>query len=138
MIPRAHQALNDLAGRLGTRVIPELGDPFTQADTGLISLLLSLLGEELENGVANRIADGEALRVLFADVPNDAPGADQRAAFSASEPDALTLSAVTAWLDRGLELLIELHAWAEEQDDGLNRRIWAFLVEHTERHKFDV
>ena len=138
MIPRARQALNDLAGRLGSRVIPELGDPFTQADTGLISLLLSLLGEELEQGVANRIADGEALKVLFADAPEDAPGADRRAAFSASEPDALTLSAVTAWLDQGLELLIELHAWAEGVDDALDRRIWAFLVEHTERHKFDI
>ena len=138
MIPRARAALNDLAGRLGTRVIPELRDPFTQADTGLISLLLSLLGEELERGVANRIADGDALRVLFADVPEDTPGADRRAAFSASEPDALSLSAVTAWLDQGLELLIELHEWAEEQDEALNRRIWAFLVEHTERHKFDM
>jgi hypothetical protein len=138
MIPRARQALNDLAGRLGTRVIPELADPFAQADTGLISLLMSLLGEELEKGVANRIADGDALKALFAASPETAPSADQRAAFCASEPVDLTLTAVTAWLDQGLELLIELHAWAEEHDDKLDRRIWTFLVEHTERHKFDI
>ena len=138
MIPRARQALNDLAGRLGSRVIPELSDPYAQADTGLISLLLSLLGEELENGVANRLADGAALKTLFADSPESAPGAEQRADFCASEPSALTLTAVTDWLDQGLERLIELHAWAEEADEDLNRRIWAFLAEHTERHKFDI
>ncbi len=138
MIPRAQQAINDLAGRLGARVIPELSDPFSQADTGLISLLLSLLGEELEKGVANRLADAEALKTLFADASEAAPEAAGRAAFIDSQPDSLTLSAVTDWLDQGLALLIELHAWAEDADADLDRRIWSFLAEHTERHKFDL
>ena len=137
MIPRAREALNDLAGRLGSRVIPQLSDPFTQADTGLISLLLSLLGEELENGVANRLEDGEELKSLFAGVSADAPGAEDRARFCASTPHAMTLTGATDWLDQGLQLLIELHAWAEEADEALNERIWAFLADHTERHKFD-
>ncbi len=137
MIPRSHQAINDLAGRLGARVVPELSDPFTQADTGLISLLLSLLGEELENGIANRLADGEALKALFANASTEAPGAAERAAFIDSQPDSLTLTGVTEWLDQGLGLLIDLHAWAEDADDTLNRQIWSFLAEHTERHKFD-
>ena len=137
MIPRARAALNDLAGRLGARVIPELGDPFSQADTGLISLLMSLLGEELERGVASRIEDGEGLKRLFSDAPAAAPGAEARAGFVDSDPDSLTLTAVTDWLDQGLALLIDLHAWAEDADEDLNRRIWDFLVEHTERHKFD-
>ena len=137
MIPRAREALNDLAGRLGSRVIPELGDPFTQADTGLISLLMSLLGEELEKGVANRIEDGEVLKTLFGNAPAEAPGADDRAAFCAGEPSNLTLTGVTEWLDQGLKLLIELHAWAEEEDEALDQRIWDFLADHTERHKFD-
>ena len=137
MIPRAREALNDLAGRLGGRVIPELGDPFAQADAGLISLLMSLLGEELENGVAHRLEDGNALKTLFESAPVEAPGAEDRAAFCASTPSALTLTGATEWLDQGLKLLIELHAWAEAADEALNHRIWAFLAEHTERHKFD-
>ncbi len=137
MIPHARQALNDLAGRLGARVIPELTDPYSQADTGLISLLLSLLAEELENGVASRMADGEALKALFAQAPPEAPGPSERAAFIDSQPDTLTLTGVTGWLDQGLALLIELHAWAEDADDDLNARIWSFLAEHTDRHKFD-
>lgn len=139
MIPRARQALNDLAGRLGGRVIPELSDPFTMADTGLISLLMSLLGEELEKGVANRLIDGDELKALFAEPgASRAPGADARTSFSTSQPEALTLSAVTAWLDQGLALLIDLHAWAESEDEDLNARIWTFLVAHTERHRFEV
>lgn len=137
MIPHPRQALNDLAGRIGSQVLPELSDPFTMADAGLISLLMSLLGEELENGVANRMADGEALRVLFADAVGEPSGAQARAAFIDSQPESLTLTDVTVWLDRGLALLIELHAWAEEADDDLDRRIWSFLAAHTERHKFD-
>ena len=137
MIPRSHQAINDLAARLGTRVIPELSDPFSQADTGLISLLMSLLGEELEKGVANRMADAQALKTVFASAPAAAPGVTERTAFIDSQPDTLTLTGVTDWLDRGLALLIELHAWAEDADDALNHRIWSFLAEHTDRHKFD-
>jgi len=137
MIPRPHQALNDLAGRIGSRVLPELSDPFTMADAGLISLLMSLLGEELEKGVANRVADAEALKALFADTAGEPSGAKARAAFVDSQPESLTLTDVTAWLDQGLALLIDLHAWAEEADDELNRRIWSFLAAHTERHKFD-
>jgi hypothetical protein len=137
MIPLAHRAMSDLAGRLGARIIPELSDPYSQADTGLISLLMTLLGEELENGVANRLADGEALKLLFADAAAEAPGAAARKAFIDSQPDALTLTGVTGWLDQGLALLIDLHAWAEASDDALNRQIWQFLGEHTERHKFD-
>jgi hypothetical protein len=107
------------------------------ADAGLISLLMSLLGEELENGVANRMADAEALKVLFADNAGDPSAAAARAAFIDSQPESLTLTDVTAWLDQGLALLIDLHAWAEETDDDLNRRIWSFLAAHTDRHKFD-
>lgn len=138
MIPRAREALNDLAGRLGMRVIPELANPYTLADTGLISLLMSMLSIELESGVERRMADGAELRALF-ETATAAPGAEARAAFADSAPESLTLTDVTAWLDQGLALLIELHAWAEaEPDDALDRRIWAFLAAHTERHRFDL
>ncbi len=138
MIPRAKEALNDLAGRLGMRVIPELGNPYTVADTGLISLLMTMLSTELESGVERRMADGEALKALF-ETATEAPGADARAAFADSHPDSLALTEVTAWLDRGLDLLIALHAWAEETTDAdLDRRVWAFLAAHTDRHRFDL
>jgi len=137
LIPRARQALNDLAGRIGSRIMPELTNPYTVADSGLISLLLSMLSTELESGVARRMEDGEALKALFQSAggaPDEAP----RSAFIASQPASLTLTDVTAWLDHGLTLLIELHAWAEVSDEALNVRIWEFLAAHSERHKFDL
>lgn len=137
MIPRAHQALADLAGRIGTRIIPELSDPYSAADAGLISLLMTMLCSELETGVQRRMQDGEDLTAVFAGATH-APGAESRDAFSASRPTSLSLTDVTAWLDQGLALLIELHPWAEETDAELNARIWDFLAKHTERHKFDI
>lgn len=137
MIPRPHQALADLAGRIGTRIIPELSDPYSAADAGLISLLMTMLCSELETGVQRRVQDGEELAALFADAVH-APCADARNAFSTSRPQSLSLTDVAAWLDQGLALLIELHTWAEETDADLNARIWDFLASYTERHKFDI
>ena len=37
----------------------------------------------------------------------------------------------------GLDLLIELHAWAEAHNTKLDQSIWSFLLNHTEREKFD-
>lgn len=138
MIPRAREALNDLAGRIGMRVIPELGNPYTVADTGLISLLMTMLGTELESGVERRMTDGAELKKLF-ETATAAPGAEARAEFAASAPDSLSLTDVTAWLDQGLALLIELHAWAEDAaETDLDIRIWQFLAAHTDRHRFDL
>ncbi len=136
MIPRPEQALLDLAGRLGSRVLPELTDPYTIADTGIITMLLGMLAKELASGTARRLEDGEDIRVLF-EAATHAPGADDRAAFSASRPADLTLSEVNTWLDRGLSLLTDLHAWAEDEDAALDRAIWDWLGRHTERHRFD-
>ncbi len=136
MIPRPDQALADLAGRIGSRILPELEDPYAGADAGLISLLMTMLSRELESGVARRLTDGAELKSLFSSAAQ-APGSDARAEFIASEPPGLALTEVTVWLDQGLSLLIELHAWAEDADPEMNERIWAFLHAHTERHKFD-
>ncbi|MGE0622861.1 MAG: hypothetical protein AB7I04_15535 [Pseudomonadales bacterium] len=136
MIPRPHQALVDLAGRIGGRILPELTDPYAIADTGMVTMLLGMLAKELESGVARRLEDGQELATLFADA-NHAPGAEARAAFAASRPASLTLTDVNAWLDSGLELVIELQAWAEREDPTLLDAIWAWLARHTERHRFD-
>lgn len=136
MIPRPHEALMTLAGRIGGRILPELTDPYAIADTGMITLLLGMLAKELESGVTRRLTDGEELAALFA-TAGHAPDADARAAFAASQPASLTLTDVNVWLDGGLELLIELHAWAEREDPALDEAIWSWIARHTERHRFD-
>ena len=136
MIPIPSQALMDLAGRIGGRILPELQDAYAIADAGIITMLLGMLARELESGVARRLADGDDLKSLFAEATH-APGKEARAAFSASAPAGLTLTEVNAWLDGGLRLLIDLHAWAETEDASLDRAIWSLLDRHTERHRFD-
>jgi hypothetical protein len=136
VIPRPEQALLDLAGRIGGRILPELTDPYAIADTGMITMLLAMLARELESGVARRLEDGEALRTLFAGAAH-APGAAERSAFAGSDPEGLSLTEVNAWLDVGLGLVIELHAWAEAEDPALDRAIWDWLAAHAERHRFD-
>ena len=66
------------------------------------------------------------------------PGAAERAIFAASKPDSFTHDEVSAWLDRGLAQLIDLHAWAELEDPELNADIWALLDRHSERHKLNL
>ena len=136
MIPSPHQALADLAGRIGSRLIPELTNPYSGADAGLISLLMTMLSVEMESGVQRRMQDAAELQGIFAEAAH-APGAGARSAFCSSEPASLSLTEVTVWLDQGLALLIDLHAWSETSDRNLNTRIWSFLAAHTERHKFD-
>ncbi|MEM8768426.1 MAG: hypothetical protein AAGE43_13325 [Pseudomonadota bacterium] len=137
MIPRARQALADLAGRLGGRIAPTVSDPYAAVDSGLVSMLMTMLAEELEAGVAKRLTDGEALKALFQSAAA-APDAAARSAFTASVPSSLTLTEVSAWLDGGMTLLIDLHEWAEANDAAMNREIWAFLAEHTTRHAFPL
>lgn len=136
MIPQPDRALVDLATRLATRVVPTIPTAYGSADAGMISMLMTALARELGEGIARRLADGSELADLFASAAH-APAAEDRAAFAASEPPSLTHAEVSAWLDRGLALLIDLHAWAEREDADLDNRIWAFLHRHTERHKLD-
>lgn len=136
MIPRPDQALVDLAARLATGIVPTIPTAYGIADAGMISMLMMALAREVGDGIARRLADGDELADLFAGATH-APGAKDRGAFVASEPASLTHADVSAWLDRGLALLIDLHAWSEREDADLDARIWAFLHRHTERHKLD-
>ncbi len=137
MIPRAHDALLALAGRLGMDAAA-LGSTYDAANAGMTAMLLQALGAELERGVANRLADIDDLRSIFAAAAS-APEAPARAAWSARTPQTLALSDVAALHSEGLELLVTLHASAEALGDTvLELRIWDFLYRHTERGSLDV
>jgi hypothetical protein len=137
LIPQTGRALADLAQKLALSVTPDIQTGYSAANAGMISLLMFALAQETESAISRRLEDGDALRELF-----DSSGAKtiQAAldAFSASQPMNMTATEVTAWLNKGLSLLVELHAWAEDNDTELDQRIWAFLYQHTERHKIDL
>lgn len=136
MIPRAGQALADIASKLASSVVPTIPSRYHAADAGMVAMLLLALARDCERAIANCFADAETLRELFAAAPG-APGEAERAAFVDSAPGSLVREAVVAWHDRGMRALIALHAWAEVHDPELDRRIWDFLRAHTERNRFD-
>ncbi|MCB1685040.1 MAG: hypothetical protein R3E82_00510 [Pseudomonadales bacterium] len=127
----------DIAVKLATDIGPQLTSKYHAASSGMMTMLLLALAQDADRAVANRFADVAELRDLFK-AGSDAPGAEARGAFTASEPAGLLLSQVTDWHSKGMSLLIELHAWAEVHDPELDRQIWDFLRNHTERNRFDV
>lgn len=135
MIPEPGKALAELADKLALGVLPEVGSTYAMANAGLISLLMCALAEEFERAIDNRFTDVAELRHLFTQA-SGAPGAGERASFAASEPVGLALADVCAWHDEGMQLLIELHRWAEQTDPAVDREIWQFLYRHTERNRF--
>jgi hypothetical protein len=136
VIPRPDSALMDLAARIGSTIAPAMPTSYGAADAGIISMLMMALAREAASGVERRMADGRELKALFEEAVH-APDADRRNAYQTGEPASVSHADVSEWLDQGLELLIELHAWAELHDEDLNAGIWDFLERHTERHKLD-
>jgi hypothetical protein len=138
MIPHPDRALTDLATRIGGTLLPALSTGYGMADAGMIAMLLQALALEAREGIERRMTDGRELKEIFASPPaQKAPGVEDRAAFVASEPESFSHDDVSAWLDGGLTLLIDLHAWAESDHPVLNRAIWEFLDRHSERHRLE-
>ena len=111
MIPAPDKALTDLAVKLATSLMPEIGSAYGAANAGMLSMLLMALAQDYDRAVANRYADIEQLRGLFS-AANNPPMAKRLNEFSSSQPISMALSDVSAWHGAGMTLLIELHAWA--------------------------
>ncbi|NOX49878.1 MAG: hypothetical protein GXP16_04990 [Gammaproteobacteria bacterium] len=143
MIPSPAEMLTDLATRITSHLGPALYSNFSQADAGLISTLMTVLAQDYERAVSNRILDIEEMCEIFTKCPEQAPAANQRKAFAKQTPKSLHLVDVTDLHRQGFEILIDLHAWSEgsPQDviqQSINRDIWALLRRHSERNKFEL
>ncbi|HEY5679572.1 MAG TPA: hypothetical protein VIS55_05850 [Pseudomonadales bacterium] len=137
MIPNPSKALVDLAMKLSTGVLPEIGSPYAAANAGMTAVLLIMLSQDSERAIANRMNDIDELKALFADAAAF-PDRVGLASFVDAEPDSLLLADVDRLHADGMRLLIDLHAWAESHDAGLDQEIWAFLGRHADRNRFDV
>ena len=137
MIPKPAKALTDLAMKLSTGVLPEVGSPYAAANAGMTAMLMIMLSQESERAIANRMTDVAELKSLFA-TAGSFPDQSGLESFAGAEPDSLLLADVDRLHARGMNLLIDLHAWAESHDDALDEEIWAFLARHAERNRFDI
>ncbi len=137
MIPAPGQTLADIATRLATHLLPELGSEYGQADAGLLATLLLTISQDYERAVDNRMTDVEEMRDLF-ESATGAPNLNALLEYTQSQPQSLHLRDVNAHHAQGFEYLIELHTWAEHHSADLDTEIWAFLRRHNERNKFDI
>ncbi len=138
MIPQPRQTLTDLAIRMATHILPDMHSAYGQADAGLISMLLMTLAQDYERAAFNRVTDIEAMQGLFTALPDGAPGKTKRSAYAQATPDSMQLADLTRFHALGFEILIDVHAWAEQSDQTVNEQIWQLLDEHAQRNAFDV
>ncbi len=144
MIEQPGQTLTDLAQRLAMRLLPELNGAFYQADAGLITALLLALAQDFERAVDNRMRDVSEMQNLFAGAQqalreNGAGAlAGRLQDFAGEQPDSLRLADVDRLHAAGFNLMIELHAWAEQHNPQLDKDIWLLLQRHCERNKFEL
>lgn len=146
MIPHADQALNLLARRLTTALVPDLKSDYAQADGMLTGQLMTVLATELGYGIERRMQDVRAMQELFVAAAlqlSDEPLAQSLVQLSRLKPTSLTLKDVDAAHDELTVALLALHERvdlpAPEADrdklQAINAMIWAYLESHAARHQ---
>ena len=153
MIPKADEALGFLSRGLMTTVFAEPHSAYTISEVSLMTLLLNAIGQEYNNGAEVRVRDIEEMQQLFKDAASKVSDSDlaRRLTTNLSErPVSLEISELNVIHDRCSLLLIDLHAYVEEQSsaedsagpgswaDNCNSNIWDFLERQAERHKIDT
>ena len=143
MIPRPGKSLRDVSENVAG-LVPELTSPYAMTNAAMISMLIEALSLDAERGVANRLDDIDEILEIFSAADGTSvmdgkppPGADQRAQFATGKPASLHLNAVDKRHEEGMQLLINLHAWAEIHSPQVDVMIWDFLQRHAERNKLD-
>ena len=141
MIPRPQQALSDLAMKLAMSVAPETQSAYAASNAGMIAMLMQCLAQDFDRAAAVRTQDLDELVALFEslrDVPPE-PLANRIATFLRGSAESLRIEHLNARHAQGMELLIELHTWAEDVDaDELDQEIWNFLIRHADRHAYQL
>jgi hypothetical protein len=141
MIPRPQQALGDLAMKLLVSVAPETQTPYAASTAGMIAMLMQCLAQDFDRAAEVRTQDIDELIALFEslrDVPPETLTSRIKA-FLQGSLTSLRIEHLNARHAQGMELLIELHAWAEtHRAEELDREIWSFLVRHADRHAYQL
>jgi len=145
MIPYPSNTLADLAMRVARDIAPTTNNPFSQADSALVAGLLLSMAQDYERSIYNPMTDIDEIKQLCKDIleaqstaQHHFPGVSQCEAFLDRVPSSLRLADVIELHASALQLLEDIHIWAEQHDPALNRSVWQLLRRHSERNKFDV
>jgi hypothetical protein len=145
MRPTCQTILNSIGMDLASRYLPKASSDSEKADLILKAFLLGVVAEEFENAAHRRIEENTALRQLFSEsipVIQD-PGLKSRLASTSETKDSDThISALDRTNNHLLNILIELHAYLDEQEDEESRRllekIWEALKDYSRRREFKL
>lgn len=145
MIPRIEGAMDLIIQKLRTSLASQLSTPYDLSDLSLITGLLNALNQELNKGAEVRVRDIEQMKEIFSDAVDYLPAG----VLKDSVQDVITLEATSLVLkdlndlhDECTKVLIELHAWVEDNDmddwaSGINVEIWTFLDKQAGRYQIE-
>lgn len=146
MIPAAPKALQMLAQRLMTQLVPDAKSTYSMSDGMMLGVLLTSLESEMEAGIDRRLQDVRAMKSLF----EAARGRLGKSAMPADvdevlalQPASMTMTDVNVVHDAHTRALIALHervdtAAADQPEHTVNLAIWRYLDEHARRHALNL
>jgi len=132
MKPSPDLVLNQAFAKIATEIGPALPPGYGQGSANLTGVLLLMVAQEFNRAAEIRAHENGAMRSLFAQAVSSTSGAlrEQLTIASGAEDLNLNVSALDQANGELKRLLIDLHAWAEEQDDRvLESRILALMCE---------
>ena len=146
MIPLAPEALQMLSQRILAQLVPDAKSPYSASDGMLVGVLLGTLVNEMEEGIARRLNDIEAMKTVFR-LAGEQLGAEALPedldALLALAPASMTMKDVNAVHDACTRRLIALHE-SVDTDEGsgpariVNDAIWQYLDNHARRHALNL
>jgi hypothetical protein len=148
MIPRGAEAIQRLARRIGTDLIPKAADAYMAADLGYMTALLGMVAQDFDRAADVLQSQHEALVPVLREAALRLADPDLAGRIEAAldaAPPSLRISNLTVRADATLRLLIEAHAGVEaaalagaDWAEALNARIWRFLEAQTSAEAYQT
>lgn len=111
---------------LRDQIAPQLTDGFAKEAARMAGSLIAIAGRAGEDAAAIRVEENARMRVIFAEaaeVVSDAGLSVRLGDAARSQDPGLRISQLDAETGRLRSLLVELHAWLEQQDGPEVRRL---------------
>jgi len=125
------RVLEGVIAALAEQIAPQVGDAFAAEALRMAGSLVAIVGRAGDDAVAIRVAENAGMRALFARAAGavgDGALAGRLAEAGASADPGLRISELDGETGRLRRILIELHAWLEEQSTpqagALDAEIW--------------
>ncbi|KHK89866.1 hypothetical protein [Novosphingobium malaysiense] len=128
--------LEGVADALRDQIAPQVNDDFAGQAVRMAQSLLRIVARSADDAAHVRITENAAIRVLLgegAELVQDPAFARRLVEAAESSETGYRISELDAESGRLRTLMIELHAWLEEQQDeacrALDRTIWDAMAE---------